>query len=472
MDPLRARVALALLAVVTLACAHQVAPTGGPVDESPPHVAETRPALYATNVPRDQRLELVFSERVDRGQAEDGVVVRPQVDWDEIYWREDTLVFVPRNGWADSTTYTVLVRTSVVDRRRNAMAEPALTLFSTGPRVAGGQVTGEVRRIGVSTGLTTVVAFDAPVADTADVDLDRAVSVAEPDAQGRFLLPGLEVGRAYEVGAAFDVRGDRAFDAGQDLYCRVLTPVVPDSGGGPGELEIVLVFPDEPGRIEGMVIDSTCQALAALRARRFARVDSTLAARDSLLTLRATLTARVDSLLGEAVAPSGSDTPDTTGTSTTTLRARADSLRMVVEGLVIPDSAAVARGARLTEAERADSLYCVVPVRARFEAVGDTTVAVGTVSGTDGPYRIVALPPGAYAGHVWRDLDGDEGYDATREPGSPDSLRLWVAPGRTAAPDTVRIGRPPGWVPPPPAPADTSSATGPAGSIDATEATP
>jgi len=452
----RARAALGVLGLITLACAHQVAPTGGPVDESPPQVSETRPALYATNVPRDQRLEIVFSERVDRGRAEDGVIVRPQVDWDEIYWREDTLVFVPRDGWADSTTYTVLVRTSVVDRRRNEMAEPALTLFSTGPGVHGGQVTGTVRRIGVSTGLTTIVAFDAPVADTADVDLDRAVSVAEPDAQGRFLLPGLELGRTYEVGAAFDVRGDRAFDAGQDLYCRVLTPVVPDTGGGPGDLEIVLVFPDEPGRIEGVVIDSTCRALGELRARRFALVDSTLAARDSLLALRATWTARVDSLLGEAVAPSAPDTANAPAARAEALRARADSLRAASEALVIPDSQAVASRARLSEPERADSLYCVLPVRARFAAVGDTTVAEATLGGTDGAYRIVSLPPGTYSGHVWRDLDPDERYDPGREPGSRDSLRFWVAPGRTAIPDTVRIRRPGGWEPPRSPPPDAT----------------
>lgn len=446
---LRARATLGGLFLAVLACAHQVAPTGGPLDESPPQVASTSPALFATDVSPDSPLEIVFSERVNRDRAEDALVVRPHVDWAGTHWRGDTLVFVPRGGWAEGTTYVALIRTTVVDRRRNALAEPALVVFATGPVVATGQVSGTIQRIGISAGLTTVLAFAEPVADTANVDVEQAISVTEPDAQGRFILPGLELGHGYEVGAYFDVGGDRAFDPERDLYCRVLHSVVPDSGGGPSELTVVLVFPDEPGRIEGVVVDSTCQELASHRARRFARMDSTFAARDSLLALRGTLRARVDSLLGEAIVPTtGSEDALPDLASPESLRSRADSLRAVLEGLVIPDSAEVATEGRLSPEERADSLYCAAPVRFRFAAMGDTT-EVANQATADGAYRTPAIPPGTYTGAVWRDLRANDAYDRGTEPGSPDSLRVYVPPGRSGVLDTLWIGRPALWVPEP-----------------------
>jgi hypothetical protein len=422
---------------IALACGHPVPPSGGPADETAPEVTSTSPALYETNVAPDRPLRIAFSEPMDKGAAEDGIVVRPHVAWSRRAWAGDTLVLAPRDGWASETTYVVLLRSLIADHHQNPMKEPASIVFSTGDATARGRIVGEVARINLPTGEVLVMAFSEPVKDTTQVDPLEATSVAEPDAAGRFLLPGLEVGRAYEVGAFLDANENRAFDSEADLYCRAPAPVAPDSAGGPSGVRIRLVYPDEPGRIVGFVADTTCRALASLTARLAARSDSIGARRDSLLIRRKTLLARADSLLGEAVAPG-----DSTAVPADSLRRSAAALTEEAGGLDIPDSLAIVAARQIPAAARADSVYCLGAIVARFRADRDTVVREERPPGVDGEFSISDVPPGAYRGLVWRDIDGDGAYTASREPGSVDSVSVWVAPGGDGVLDTLRIGRP------------------------------
>lgn len=411
-------------------------PTGGPLDDSPPSILRTSPALYATEVSVDAPLRLVFSESMNKSRVLDEIVVRPHVDWGRSTWRGDTLEIRAREGWSGETTYTVLLRRAMTDRRDNALAEPGLIVFATGAHVARGTVSGRLERIGVSQGRVLVLAFAASTADTTTIDPLAAVSAGEADANGAFLVPGLEVGRGYEIGAWFDIDEDRDFDPGKDLYVRALNEVVPDSAGGPTDVELVLVFADEPGGITGVVADSTCEALSELTRRLAARADSALTARDSLVALRASLQAEADSLFGVLVAPE-----DQPAAGADTLRIYAESLRRRAASLAIPDSGAILALRRLPARARTDSVYCGRPVIARFFAAeGDSAPVEERLRGTDGPFRISTLAPGAYHGAVWRDVMGD-GTFGSREPGRS-GIRVWVPPGRNGVVDTLRIGAP------------------------------
>ncbi len=433
-----------------IGCANKVPPSGGPPDRSPPSVVGTRPRLFETSVPLDAPLRVVFSERMDRGSAEDGIVVRPHVDWGRRTWEEDTLSLEPATGWQPETTYTVVLRATMQDRRRNRVTEPGLVVFSTGDEAHLGRAGGTLVRLGGLSAPVLVLAFDRRIADTTDVNIYDAVSIAEPDAEGRFLVPGLAPGRAYEIGAFHDGNENRDWDARSDLYCRVLTPVVPDSGGGPLDLSIALVYPDEPGRIQGTVRDTTCSALVTLRQRRRARTDSLFAAQDSLRTAKTVLSARADSLYGQLVAPideaAGDDAPRR-GARIDSLRAVADSLRARSDAVSVPDSASIAASRMLDPRARIDSVYCACPIRVRFWSEVDTTRLSDEIQGGAGDYTMSPVTPGPYAGLVWRDLDRDGRYAWETEPGVSDTLRLWVGPGQAAVPDTLSIQRPESFMP-------------------------
>ncbi len=422
-----------------LACAKSLPPSGGPEDRSPPKVLATSPALFESGVGVDRPLWIAFSEPMDRSSAEDGIVVRPHVGWRARAWKADTLHLFPTDGWAPETTYTLLLRRRITDHRRNAIAEPAFVVFSTADSLPRGRITGRMERIAISEGDVLMLAFAEPPPDTLSVDPLVAVSVGEPDKDGRFLLPGLRVGHPYEIGAFFDINEDRDFDPKSDLYCRAPSLVTPDSAGGPRDVLVTLVWADEPGAISGAVTDSTCAALNALRARQ-------LALRDSLQALRATrlgrlkaMLARADSLYGEAVAPERA----ADGNGLDSLRALADSLRAAADTLTIPDSLEIRAVMRLPREAITDSAYCALPITARFWSRADTgAVFRDTPSAASAAYRIEDVPPGAYEGLVWRDLDENGLFDRDREPGAADTLRLWVPAGRAGVVDTLVLGRP------------------------------
>jgi hypothetical protein len=435
--------------LVFLGCAHPVPPTGGPEDRSPPEIAWTSPRLYETGVATDAPLRIVFNERMDRGSVEDGLLIRPQRDLARVEWREDTLLATPRDGWRPETSYTVLLKRAVRDQRDNTLVESSLLVFSTGDSVARGRVAGRVERIGVSSAPVLVLGFSSVSSDTTAIDPLQAISVAEPNDDGRFLLPGLEPGTAYEIGAFLDVNENRAFDSKTDLYCRAVAPVVPDTAGGPQDVHIVLVFADEPGSIQGVAADSVCDAHALVRVAAAARADSMTAYRDSLLSVKAHTRARADSLTAEVVAPSGEGPdPDRLRVITDSLRVIADSLRAHADSVSVPDSTQIAAALRLSPAALADSTYCAIPVIARFWSVAEPeSLKQETTYG--GAYGVSRLAPGTYDGLVWRDLDGDGEYQFSDEPGVDDTVHVYVPPGRAAVVDTVRLVRPGDWRPQP-----------------------
>jgi len=428
---------LRAVALASMACAHPVPPSGGPEDRSPPDVVATSPALFETNVPLDARLAIVFSERMDRGSVEDGLLVRPYRDLSASEWRGDTLSIVPSEGWSPTTTYTVLLKQTVKDIRDNRLAESSFLVFSTGDSIASGQLAGQVERIGVGSAPVLVLAFAAPSADTTAIDPLGAVSVAEPDEEGRFLLPGLETGREYEIGAFLDVNENRSFDGDRDLYCRAVAPVAPSPDGGPQDIEIALVFADEPGSVQGVTVDSTCVGFAARRLAASARADSLGAERDSLRAFRDSLVARAD----RASAVPAEAVPES-------LRVNADSLRAAAAAIAIPDSSGIVAALALGEGDRADSVYCSLPIVARFWKA-DLPESVRVETSYGGAFGLAQLAPGTYAGLVWRDLDADGRYAPPQEPGVAETLRVYVPPGRPATIDTLALVRPEGWHRPP-----------------------
>ncbi len=432
-------VVTAAIVLTVVACGKSMPPSGGPVDKSPPQVLGTSPSLFETGIAWDRPLRIAFNERMNRSSVEDGIVIRPHVVWRDRFWKADTLVLVPRDGWPPKTTLTLLLRSRISDRRGNLLAEPAIVVFTTADTMPRGQIAGRLERIGVSTGEVLMLAFDEPPVDTLSVDPLLAISVGEPDESGRFLLPGLRIGRDYEIGAFFDINEDRAFDAESDLYCRALEPVRPDSAGGPTDVSVKLVWADESGTISGVVVDSTCDAVTAMIDHRAADRDSMMAKRDSLIAYKSTLLARADSLFGEVVSPVDS----LSAVEPDRLRGSADSLRAAVDSLAIPDSVAIAASVRIPMTARADSAYCERAIIARFWSPTDSSATFeDQPTGWSGAYRMTDVPPGAYLGVVWRDLNGDGLYTAAMEPGTGDTLRIWVPPGQSGGPDSLMLGRP------------------------------
>ena len=198
-------VALALLA----GCATPGAPTGGPVDTTPPELVSSTPGTGATRV-ADSTLTLTFSERLDPA-SRTAVTVAPVGDQaPEVSVRgRDLRVELPR--LRDSTTYVVTVGTALRDNRGVALAAPVTFAFATGDAIDASRIDGRVRSPETGDGVQLAV-WAYALADSAAA----AATAGAPDyrtetgADGAFSLEYLRPGPYAVVAVADQNRNGRA----------------------------------------------------------------------------------------------------------------------------------------------------------------------------------------------------------------------------------------------------------------------
>ncbi len=69
-----------LLSALFVACATQVAPSGGPEDKLPPRVAGVYPAPNTTNHPNELMVKLEFDEWINASIPRSAVSISPPID--------------------------------------------------------------------------------------------------------------------------------------------------------------------------------------------------------------------------------------------------------------------------------------------------------------------------------------------------------------------------------------------------------
>lgn len=132
--------------MLLVGCANPVPPSGGPRDETPPSVVQTRPVRDTVNVSTDvQTLRVQFSEYIERTSLPQALSVtppferRPQFDWSG---RSVEIEFP--TALRDSTTYIFSFDSNLSDAHGVSLDNPITVAFSTGPRINQGQIQGRV----------------------------------------------------------------------------------------------------------------------------------------------------------------------------------------------------------------------------------------------------------------------------------------------------------------------------------------
>jgi len=128
------------------ACANPVPPSGGPRDETPPSVVETRPARDTVNVSTDTRSVYVeFSEYVERSTLPRALSITPQFDGRlRFSWSGQGVTIELPSALRDSTTYIFSLDADLSDTRGVSLDRPVTVAFSTGPRINRGRIQGRV----------------------------------------------------------------------------------------------------------------------------------------------------------------------------------------------------------------------------------------------------------------------------------------------------------------------------------------
>lgn len=216
------RVAAFAAVAAIAACASQGMPPGGPPDAEIPQIVRLLPDSNAVNVRAPAvviRFDEVVSERSaatpPRGGAATSasgsasasglagvLLLSPSDGRDEVIWRREALELRPRRGFRPNTTYRVTLMPGLADLRGNRVTEPFSYLFSTGPSIPSGAISGVVFdwTTGKPAAHARVEVFLAP--DTTFRWSTRA------DSLGRFRLGEL-ADASYELRAWIDGNNDR-----------------------------------------------------------------------------------------------------------------------------------------------------------------------------------------------------------------------------------------------------------------------
>ncbi len=207
--------ALTLTAFMTAfcGCATPVAPSGGPPDETPPEVLETRPARGAVNVV-SETMRITFSEHVDVTTLPRALSISPAFAQPlDFSWSGRSVVVRFPEPLRENTTYVVTIDTNLRDARRVALRSPIILAFSTGPTISGGILSGRVVAPAAGDPLAgvDVLAYALPDSTAPDSLPDRPAYATQTDAEGTFTFEYLTE-QFYYVVALEDVNRNRLPD--------------------------------------------------------------------------------------------------------------------------------------------------------------------------------------------------------------------------------------------------------------------
>ena len=252
---------LVILAMISLAltgCAMKVAPTGGPRDQTPAAVVKVEPASGTTSFSGGS-ITFEFDDYVDRS-IRNAITILPSVRFSTSY-AGDEITVVFKEHLASNTTYTVTLGTEWTDVRGNRPLQAYTAVFSTGPLIDTGAISGMVS----APSLTNVAIFCYPNADSMSTGFapwSSAPRYVLPTGQsGAFSIRGLADG-LYRVIAVRDENRNGLIDGRED-FAVAPSDVRVDSGRAPMINLKLGPFIDQDAPVLSRVRSATQQLLIA-----------------------------------------------------------------------------------------------------------------------------------------------------------------------------------------------------------------
>ncbi len=250
---------LLTIALALLSCAVMKPPEGGPKDETPPEVIGILPVPGTSGVDRNSPIRIVFSEKIDGDSFKKLIKVYPPLEFDKIGAKGENFEIKFRKELPE-TTICVVIRKGYTDDHRIKGTSEIDFCFSTADSIDTGKISGRIlfKMFPDSTGLAKLVAVSS-IDSTGDVTRAPESRLAFCGSDGSFSFEALPTnGMMFRLWAFTDRNGDTRFSPG-DEFSAVLADtfaLAPESPSIAG-LEIIIIDPDEPGRIEGTITDLT-----------------------------------------------------------------------------------------------------------------------------------------------------------------------------------------------------------------------
>lgn|GEM_PF-1189339 len=253
------RILVALAGAALLgACAVMEAPPGGAEDRIPPSIVSTVPREDSSRVARDVAPVFFFSEKVDPASFKNRIFIYPPVEFDRLRVKGERLEIDFRELLPE-TTVCILVRSGIRDYHRVESKRNFMLYFSTADSIAGGEISGIVlfKEKPDSAGVAELFEI---AGDTAiDLRSAKRARVAFAARDGRFVLRALPTdGSRFLLRAFIDVDGDARYSEGKEFATlRSDTIVLDRLRPIREEIRIVIIDPNEPGTVEGRIVNET-----------------------------------------------------------------------------------------------------------------------------------------------------------------------------------------------------------------------
>lgn len=207
-------------AALVSGCAEVAPPPGGPVDKTAPQLVSTTPVNGSVNVTTDNKIAIVFSERIVQPSTGRTVFIspRPLVEPD-IDWKADRVEITLEEGFAPNQTYLVSVASTVADLRGNKLDSTITIAFSTGTTLDSGRIAGKVIQSNGSGARNTYVALydSTALSDTITYDSIYPAYLTLTNEAGEFSLQYLPPQR-YRLIAFQDKNRDERFNPRREAF--------------------------------------------------------------------------------------------------------------------------------------------------------------------------------------------------------------------------------------------------------------
>ena len=210
-----------LACIGILACATQVAPSGGPEDKLPPRIAAVYPAPKTTNHPEELYVKLEFDEWINGSVPRGAVSISPPIDGKMKFKVSGRTLEMYSKALLDTgTTYTVTFAGGIKDLHGNALAKPFQVVFSTGAHIDSLKLSGRIMVNADREGRRYLEKYRDSVTKQLDslpmLTKEPPLFVTRADSAGNFTLTGLKPGR-YRVVAFADENGNQKIEPASEL---------------------------------------------------------------------------------------------------------------------------------------------------------------------------------------------------------------------------------------------------------------
>ncbi|MBN1308011.1 MAG: Ig-like domain-containing protein [Chitinispirillaceae bacterium] len=215
---------LSLCLLIVLRCAHRQSPGGGPDDKTGPEVKSTVPAAESVSVPTDSKITVTFSEWL-LPASEKGVSLFPSTPI-KVRVVGRRLEIKPLHRLNDSTTYHLVITSTLKDLRNNPISRPVNLMFSTGPSLDSGKISGCVVDPAKKYLQPNIALFRTPWQPNDSGFCGPPDYLSQTDSSGNFSFEHMRTGSYYLL-AYFDKNNDTRLQEGsEELYTPVESTVV------------------------------------------------------------------------------------------------------------------------------------------------------------------------------------------------------------------------------------------------------